>query len=305
MVANNTYEVIIIGGSFAGMQAGMTLGRSLRKVLIIDSGLPCNRQTPHSHNFITHDGKKPAQLAAEAREQVMQYPGVEWMNGLAVSAAALHEGFAVTLQSGETFTTERLLFTSGVKDNIPPIPGFAACWGISVIHCPYCHGYENRHQPTGILTNGDTAWHYAALVNQLTSQLTVYTNGPCTLPAEHMQLLQKRNIPVVTKEIKELKHQNGQLAALVFAYGSTTALTTLYTRPPFEQHCTIPQQLHCAFTETGLLQTDNFFQTTIPGVYAAGDCMSPMRAVANAVADGLSAGAFINKDLTEKAFHRQ
>lgn len=305
MVANNSYEVIIIGGSFAGMQAGMTLGRSLRRVLIIDSGLPCNRQTPHSHNFITHDGKKPAQLAAEAREQVMQYSTVEWINGLAVSAAALHEGFAVALQNGKTFTTDRLLFATGIKDNLQPLPGLAECWGISVIHCPYCHGYENRHQPTGILTNGDMAWHYAALIHQLTSQITIYTNGPSTLSEDHTQLIQRNNIAIVTKEIKELIHHNGQLQTLVFADGSTTALTTLYTRPPYEQHCTIPQQLGCALTETGLLQTDNFFQTTVPGVYAAGDCMSPMRAVANAVAGGLSAGAFINRELTEKAFHRQ
>lgn len=305
MVAINKYEVIIIGGSFAGMQAGMTLGRSLRKVLIIDSGLPCNRQTPHSHNFITHDGKKPADLAAEARQQVLQYPNVEWLNGLAVSGAALHDGFAVTLQTGEVFTADRLLFATGVKDKMPDLPGFAECWGISVVHCPYCHGYENRHQPTGIFTNGDIAYHYAALINQLTANLTIYTNGPSTLSAEHTQLMQQKNIPIVTKEIKELLHNNGQLQALVFADGSTASLPTLYARPPFEQHCAVPQQLGCVLNETGLLQTDNFFQTSVPGVYAAGDCMSPMRAVANAVAGGLSAGAFINKELTEKAFHRQ
>jgi len=305
MVANKKYEIIITGGSFAGMQAGMTLGRSLRRVLIIDSGMPCNRQTPHSHNFITHDGKMPAQLAAEAREQVMQYPGVEWINGLAVSAAALQEGFAVTLQSGETFTADRLLFATGIKDNLPPIPGMAECWGISVIHCPYCHGYENRHQPTGILTNGDMALHYAALIHQLTGNITIYTNGPSTLSEEHTQLIQRNNISIVTKEITALTHHNGELQGLTFADGSTTPLTTLYTRPPYGQHCTIPQQLGCALTEMGLLQTDNSFQTTIPGVYAAGDCMSPMRAVASAVASGLTAGAFINRELTEKAFHRQ
>ncbi len=305
MVANNKYEIIIIGGSFAGMQAGMTLGRSLRKALIIDSGLPCNRQTPHSHNFITHDGKKPAQLAAEARQQVMQYPTVEWLNGLAVSGAVLHDGFAITMQTGEVFTADRLLFATGVKDNLLPLPGFAECWGISVVHCPYCHGYENRHQPTGILTNGDMAFHYAALISQLTSHLTIYTNGPSTLSPEHTQLMQQNNIPVVTREIKELLHNNGHLQGLAFVDGSTVALPTLYARAPFEQHCAIPQQLGCALTDTGLLLADNFFQTTVPGVYAAGDCMSPMRAVANAVAGGLSAGAFINRELTEKAFHQQ
>lgn len=305
MVANNRYETIIIGGSFAGLQAGMTLGRSLRRVLIIDSGLPCNRQTPHSHNFITHDGKKPAQLAAEARQQVLQYDTVEWLNGLAVQASAFPDGFMVTVQSGEVFTADRLLFATGVKDHLFPLPGFAACWGISVIHCPYCHGYENRHKPTGILANGDMALHYAALIRQLTGDITIYTNGPSTLSAEHTQLIQQKNIAIVTKQLKELIHHNGQLQSLVFTNGSSIELTTLYARPPFEQHCHLPQQLGCALTETGLLQTDNLFQTTVSGVYAAGDCMSPLRAVANAVAAGLSAGAFINRDLTEKAFHLQ
>src|SRR3954466_4356302 len=119
------FEVIIIGGSYAGLSAAMSLGRSLRKVLIIDSGLPCNRQTPHSHNFITHDGETPKAIADKAREQVLKYKTVHMQAGLAVSATKIENGFELTTADGEVLFTRKLLFATGVKDLMPDIPGFA------------------------------------------------------------------------------------------------------------------------------------------------------------------------------------
>src|SRR5690606_37550650 len=165
MVTANYYDVIIVGGSYAGLSAAMALGRSLRKVLVIDSGFPCNRQTPHSHNFITQDGETPFAISQKAREQVMRYPTVRFLDDLALGAAKTATGFTVSTKSGDTFLSRKLITATGIADQLPEIKGFAACWGISVIHCPYCHGYEFRNQRTGILANGDRAFHLASLVS--------------------------------------------------------------------------------------------------------------------------------------------
>ncbi|BAV09418.1 Thioredoxin reductase [Filimonas lacunae] len=302
MVAKETYDVIIIGGSFAGLQAGMTLGRSLRKTLIIDSALPCNRQTPHSHNFLTHDGAVPAKLAALAREQTLQYPTVQLLQGKAITGGAIENGFSVTTEAGETFHSRKLLFASGIKDNLPAIPGIAESWGISVIHCPYCHGYEVRQQPTGIIANGELAFHFAQLINNLTNQLTLFTNGQPELTAEQLQQLQQKNITIETRNIKGVLHQQGYLHTIVLEDETQVAVKALYLKPNFEQHCSIPAQLGCEISTNNLLVVDGFYKTTIPGVYAAGDCTSMMRSVSVAVASGMSAGAFINKELVSEAF---
>src|SRR5690348_747612 len=131
MADEKQYDVIIVGGSYAGLSAAMSLGRSLRKVLIIDGGEPCNRQTPHSHNFITHDGKTPKEISMQAKEQVLKYNTVSFLEGKAVSATKTDSGFDVKTAVGELFSARKLLFTTGIKDQMPAIEGFAACWGIT------------------------------------------------------------------------------------------------------------------------------------------------------------------------------
>lgn len=162
------FEVIIIGGSYSGLSAAMSLGRSLRQVLVIDSGLPCNRQTPHSHNFITQDGEKPAVISAKAKLQVDIYKTVQFYNGLAVKALKTESGFEIETESGVVFTSRKVLFATGVKDLLPEIEGFAACWGISVLHCPYCHGYEVKNEKTAIIANGEMGFEYAKLISNWT-----------------------------------------------------------------------------------------------------------------------------------------
>jgi alkyl hydroperoxide reductase subunit AhpF len=142
MTNNKSFDVIIIGGSYAGLSAGMALGRALRKVLIIDSGKPCNAQTPYSHNFLTQDGKTPQQIAMIAREQLNQYKTIENHTGVAKSGKKTNDGFEIAIGSGEIVNGKKLIFATGVTDIMLGIKGFAQCWGISIIHCPYCHGYD-------------------------------------------------------------------------------------------------------------------------------------------------------------------
>ncbi|ANI90297.1 pyridine nucleotide-disulfide oxidoreductase [Arachidicoccus ginsenosidimutans] len=299
---NKNFDVIIIGGSYAGLSAAMALGRSLRKVLIIDSGKPCNRQTPHSHNFITQDGEKPNLIAEKAKAQVLKYDTVMFLNDLAVSGKKIDFGFEITTQSGETYKAKKLVFATGVKDKMPGIKGFAECWGISVIHCPYCHGYEAKQEKTGILANGDFAFHYAQLIHNLTKDLTIFTNGKSTLAQVQTEKIIRHDIPIIEEEIAEIKHENGYLKQIVFKDHTTFELKAIYSRPDFEQYCKIPEMLGCELNEQGYIKVDMFQKTTVENVFACGDNTSPMRSVANAVAAGNFAGAMINNIMTEEEF---
>lgn len=299
---NKNFEIIIIGGSYAGLSSAMTLGRALRKVLIIDSGLPCNRQTPYSHNFITQDGTRPSEIAEKAKTQVLKYNTVKFLSDLAMSGKKTGNNFTITTQAGKEFTAKKLIFATGVKDKMPDIKGFSECWGISIIHCPYCHGYEVKHEKTGILTNGMFAFHYAQLIHNWTKDLSIFTNGKSTLTQEQSDKITKHNIPIIEKEIAYLKHKNGNIEQIVFKDGSTHNLKTIYSRPDFEQHCKIPEILGCELTEQGHLKVDMFQKTTVNNIFACGDATSPMRSVANAVATGNLAGAITNNEMIEQEF---
>ena len=299
MADQRKHDVIIIGGSYAGLSAAMALGRSLRNVLIIDSGLPCNRQTPHSHNFITQDGETPAAITAKAREQVLTYKTVTFLNGLASSARKTNGGFTVTTQAGEEFEARKLILATGIKDIMPPIKGFAECWGITVVHCPYCHGYELRGRKTAIMAKGDKALHLAALVKNLTDDVTVLASNETLNPEQH-EKLKARKIPVIQKEISEIEHQDGHVSNIVFADGSKESFEAIYAAVPFEQHSDIARQLGCELTENGHIKIDESQKTTVDGVFACGDNSTMMRSVASAVYAGNLAGAVVNRELTEE-----
>lgn len=296
------FDAIIIGGSYAGLSAAMALGRSLRKVLIIDSGLPCNRQTPHSHNFITQDGEEPAAIAAKARTQVMAYDTVQFISDLAVIGKKAANGFIITTQKGNEFLAKKLIFATGIKDLLPDIKGLSECWGISVIHCPYCHGYEFRHQHTGILANGDKAYHLASLVRNLTDKLTVLTAGKADFNDDQIAKLDKHNIKIMTSAIAEIKHEAGHVKHVVFKDGTEAEFGAVYAAVPFVQHSEIPVALGCELTEHGYIKVDDLQRTTIEGIFACGDNSSPMRSVANAVYRGNLTGAMVNKILVDDLF---
>jgi len=297
-----TFDVIIIGGSYSGLSAAMSLGRSLRQVLLIDSGLPCNRQTPHSHNFITQDGEKPAVISAKAKLQVELYKTVHFYNGLATKAIKNEAGFEISTESGEIFTSRKVLFATGVKDLIPKINGFEECWGISVLHCPYCHGYEVKNEKTAIIANGETAFDFAKLISNWTKDLRLCTNGKSTLTLEQTKTLQQHNVQIFEEEIDSFEHTNGYIQNIIFKNQGKVAVKAIYARPPFEQHCHLPKDLGCEINEQGLLKVDGMQKTNIPGVYASGDCTTQMRSVAIAVSTGSFAGAVINKDLIDEDF---
>lgn len=292
----NSYEVIIVGGSNAGLSAAMTLGRSLREVLIIDNGRPCNRQTPHSHNFLTRDGATPAFLTAVAKEQVLAYPTVQWLEETVNSVEAIDNGVLVNSSDGRQFHAKKLLLATGILDEMLPIPGFSECWGISVLHCPYCHGYEVRKEELAVLANGETAMEFTQLIRQWSKRIQLLTNGDSLLNPEQLAQLETACIPVKSSPVKEIFHRDGYLYQVQLEDGSLIPLKAIFTRIPFRQSPLV-QQLELSLNEQGYITVNTFQQSSRPNIFAAGDCTTPMRSVSTAVAQGTMAGAVINKFL--------
>ena len=297
----NHFDVIIIGGSYSGLSAAMALGRSLRKVLILDNGKPCNAQTPHSHNFITHDGESPFEIAVAALEQVLKYTTVVLKKQKAVGAEKTDTGFEIKTES-EEFSAKKIILATGIRDILPDIKGLKECWGISVIHCPYCHGYEFRNQKTGIMANGERAFHLAGLVKNLSDNVTIYTNGKADFSEEQLAKFSQNNMEIIEPNVSEIVHNNGNLSEIVLSDGKSCEMTALYTSFPFEQHSDLWKQLNCELIETGHIKVDHLQKTSVDGVFACGDNSSPMRAVANAVFTGNLTGAMLNHELVRENF---
>ncbi|WP_192345924.1 NAD(P)/FAD-dependent oxidoreductase [Algoriphagus sp. Y33] len=296
------FEVIIIGGSYAGLSAAMALGRSLRKVLVIDAGKPCNRQTPHSHNFLTQDGKTPAEIASIGRKQVEKYDTVTFLSGFAVDAKKTNSGFEIKTEDDKVFEGKKLILATGVKDIMPEIPGFSECWGISVIHCPYCHGYEVRNEKTGILANGDFAFEFGKMITNWTKDLTLFTNGKSTLSQEQADKLATKGVHVIETEIMSIRHTVGKLEYLVLKDNSKFPLNAFYSKVDFVQSTAIPSTLEIELTDHGHIKVDLMQKTNIPGVYACGDSTTPFRSVSYAVSTGAMAGVASNKELIDEEF---
>lgn len=296
------YDVVIIGGSYAGLSAAMALGRSLRDVLVIDSGQPCNRQTPHSHNFLTQDGETPAEISALARQQVEQYHSVQFMNGLASAGRKIEEGFEIDTRDGKTFRAKKLIIATGVRDLMPDIKGFAECWGISAIHCPYCHGYENKSKRTGIMMKGDHAAHFVPLIFNLSKDVVFFTQGKHDVDPDFLKKMKQKGIEVIDTPMSEIVHQDGSMSEVILKAGKKVRLDALYAPVPFEQSTDIPASLGCELTEQGHIKVDMMNATTVPGVYACGDSIIPFRAVAQAVSSGNLAGAALNRELSMEEF---
>jgi thioredoxin reductase len=296
------FDAIIVGGSYSGLAAAMALGRALKEVLIIDSGKPCNEQTPYSHNFVTQDGKTPKEIATSAKQQVEKYETITFFNGLATNGSKTDKGFEIQVTSGEIFHADKLIFATGIKDEIPNIEGASECWGISLLHCPYCHGYEVRNQKTGILGNGEHAYELAKLISNWTNDLTVYTNGKSSLTVEQTQKLSNHQIQINEKDIERLEHHTGYLQNIVFKDGTKAAVKATYSRNSFDQHCSIPESLGCALDDEGYIKVNPFQETSVDGVFACGDNTTRLRTVANAVAMGTTAGMTASKKMILEQF---
>jgi thioredoxin reductase len=296
------YDTVIVGGSYAGLSAAMTLGRSLRNVLIIDSGNPCNKQTPHSHNFLTRDGVPPGEIAKIAKEEVAKYPTVEFYEGFAAKGKKISEGFLITTSDGHSFRGKKLIFATGIVDSLYSVEGFAECWGISVIHCPYCHGYEVRNKKTAILADGDRLVYFTSLIKNLTDDVTLLISEINDRNADNIAILERNGVKIIQKKILEIQHHSGYIEKVIFSDGTAENFDVLYAPVPFRQHSSIPEELGCEMTDAGLIKIDESHKTTLDSVYAVGDNSNQLRSVSLAVSSGTVAGVKINGELSTAMF---
>ncbi len=290
-------DVIIVGGSVAGLSAATYLGRMRRETLIVDSGKPCNRVSHASHGFLSRDGVDPAELLRLGREQVQAYPTVKFRPGLVTAIQPQAEGFTVTLETGETIATRKVLLAMGLRDHLPALANVEQFWGRSAVHCPYCDGWEVRDQPLAVQGNGEAALHRAKLLLNLTNDLVICTDGPATFSENEWQFLRARGVRVIETPLIGLEGEGDQLHTLHFADGSTLARHALFLNLKTSQQSDLVATLGCEINAMGFVQVDEQARTTVDGVYAAGDMTNPMRAVIFASAQGAAAGIWLNMAL--------
>ncbi|HGM5580425.1 TPA: NAD(P)/FAD-dependent oxidoreductase [Pseudomonas putida] len=290
------FDVIIVGGSYAGISAGLQLARARRKVLVIDAGQRRNRFARNAHGFLAQDGTDPALIAHQAREQLLAYPTVEWLAQAAVEASKTEQGFAVTCADGQTFSGARLILATGVVDELPDVPGLQERWGRSVVHCPYCHGYEMGGAAIGVLAASPLAMHHALLVPDW-GPTTLFLNQVFEPDAEQQAMLDKRGVVVEREAVLSV---GGERAEVTLASGRVIALAGLFTQPRTHIASPLAQQLGCALEAgpTGdFIKVDALRETSVPGVFACGDAAVAAGNVAIAVGDGARTGGAAHQSL--------
>lgn len=291
-------DAIVVGGSFAGLSAAMQLARARQRVLVVDSGLPRNRFAAAAHGFLGQDGRSPAAILREAGDQIMAYPTVRRIAGEAVSARAGDGGFAVTLADGREETGRRLVLATGVKDELP-LSGMQERWGRSVLHCPYCHGYEVRDQPLGVIAFHPLAVHLASLIPDW-GPTTYFSQGRFEPDHTDGALLAARGVRIESTPVSELLGAEPELEAVRLVDGRVIPVRAVFVAPRTEVASPLARELGCTFEDGPLgafIQVDDLKQTSVPGVYAAGDAATAMGNATLASAAGFIAGVAAHQSL--------
>ncbi|MEM6646522.1 MAG: NAD(P)/FAD-dependent oxidoreductase [Bacteroidota bacterium] len=294
-------DVLIAGAGPAGLNAALVLARAGRSVVVLDGGPGRNAPAAHAHNVFTRDGTPPSELRRIGREQAEQY-GARFIHANAVDAHASEAGVTLHVANSVPLTGRRLLLATGVEDLLPDIPGLAEAWGETVVHCPYCHGYELRGQPTAILGASDQAVHQAGLLLGWTDDVTLCTNGDA-LADDARARLAGRGVHIDEREVRALEVNERTVHAVAFADGATRTAGAVYIQPAQRPRGPLPDALGLERTEAGHVAVDDLYRTSAPNVWACGDMTTPMQAVPLAAAAGFGAGALINNDLIASGVH--
>ena len=293
-------DVIIIGGSFAGLAGALQLGRARRKVTVLDTGLPRNRFAGHSHGLLGHDHKPSLDILAEARQQLARYPTIRLVDARADSVCGAIDDFSVLTGDGESLGARRLILSYGVVDQMPDVPGFAEGWGRSIVPCPYCDGFEVAGQHWGLVWSGPQSHNYVRLYHDWTDTLTVVADGH-EIPSDIRADLARRKIPVVDGRITEIGHHGSHSATVVLDTGSKVSVDILFAHPRNRPSASLHESLGLATVDTPLgiaLTVDERRQTSMPGIYAAGDLTTTfLPSVTLASSQGAMAGIFAQQSM--------
>lgn len=287
-------DVIIVGGSYAGMAAALQLVRARRSVLIIDAGSRRNRFADSSHGFLTQDGNSPQAIAATAKAQLMAYPTVQWLEASAISASKTDTGFQVGTDT-QSYQAKRLLLATGVTDQLPEVPGLTERWGKSIFHCPYCHGYELDQGPIGVIAASPLALHHALMLPDW-GPTTLFTNDCFEPDTEQKAQLLARGVVIESGKVLQISGK----ADVQLSNGKVLQMAGLFTQPTTTVNSPLAEQLGCQFEQGPLgafIQTSASKETTVAGVFACGDNARMAGSVAIAIGDGSLAGAMAHQSL--------
>jgi len=290
------YDAIIIGGGFAGVSAALQLARARRKVLLLDAGAGRNRNAEAAHGFFGHDGKPPAELRREARAQLRAYPTVRLLDEIAIAARRRHDGFEIVVGNGAIEKASRVILATGVRDALPDLPGLRERWGRTVVHCPYCHGYELATGPLGVLATSEMSAHQAVMVSDW-GPVTYFGAAPEAELAAHFA---RRGVAIETSPVVEVLGSAPALDGVRLEDGRVVPLAALFVGPRTSMATPIVQQLGCALDEGPMgpvIRVDEFRQTTVPGVFAAGDAAASFGNAVLAAAAGTMAAFGAHRSL--------
>jgi thioredoxin reductase len=288
-------DVAIIGGGPAGLSAALVLGRARRRVVVIDAGTPRNAPAAHMHGFLSRDGMPPADLLSTGRAEVRRY-GVEIVEDRVVDATA---GFTLRLAGGRTVEARHLLLATGAADELPDVVGARERWGRNLLHCPYCHGWEVRDQPLGVLVTGPGSVDHAHLLRQWTDDLVLFTHTHAITDREHATL-DARGIAIVHGSVERLVVSDDRLRAVQLADGRTVPRAALFIRPMLRAHRDgLAAAPRCEENAGGLVRVDADGRTSVPGVWAAGNAANPRAQVITAAGEGSAVAIAINSELVK------
>lgn len=295
------YDVLIVGGGPAGLSAALSLGRMNRTALICDDGDPRNISSKHVHNFPSRDGVNPEKFRKKIKRDLEKYKTINFFNGCVNEIEKCENIFRTKFSNDKILTFERVILAHGIGDNMPDVPGFSDLWGKSVFNCPYCHGFEVSNQPLGIVSEGKDIAHFVSLIFNLSKDLILFTNGNSNISDEFEKKLIARKIRVVDEQIDRLNFEGEKLLSVLLKNGETIERSALFMTPlfPFKMLSTVGLSLGCKVTEKGYYYVDNEnMQTSVPGVFAAGDVAGERHSVLQACASGSQAGCGCVSSLT-------
>jgi thioredoxin reductase len=299
-MTDSSFDVIIVGGGPAGLSAALILGRCRRRVLVLDSGRPRNAASRGLHGFLTREGINPSEFLTIAREQLRPYETVELRMADVSRATCVARSFELKLANGEQFSCRKLLLATGVVDELPDIAGLKELYGRSVFHCPYCDGWEMLDQPLAVYGRGENGAGLALELTLWSRDLVLCTDGPSELTEGELARLARQNIEVREDRIERLDGDDGVLNEIVLTNGKTIPRRGMFFSAGQHQHSDLAEQLGCALTEEGSIDTGEYETTNVPGLYVAGDASCFVQFVIVAAAEGAQAAVAINKELMKE-----
>lgn len=292
-----TYDVLIVGGGPGGLSAALALGRARKRVLLCDSGAKRNAAATELHNFVTRDGTPPAEFRRIGREQLATYKGVE-VRDQRVATIRGSKGAFVADVGGVEVGARRVILCTGMTDEMLPVEGFRELWGHAIYQCPYCHGWEVKERPWGYLATHVEALHFAIMLRSWTDDVTVFTHGAVTFEAEQRERLQAAGVALQARPIARLIRDGDRLIGVELKDGTKIACEALYAHPP-QRQVQLVADLGLKLDEQGFVAVDPMTrETSVSGVYAAGDLTTRAQGAIMAAATGTQAASMLNHELT-------